>query len=276
MFVYPTTVVPTATPTAADTPQETLDTIGSRQRVERRQIADERRALEAFASEVRSLSTDAGHHSSAPAITAQATVTMETPSGTGLELVRDAYRSTVMSVPHYEEEYGDTYAQSVVAEFGPTLGAVLAEGSRFDDQCRNALLAAVDRALAERSELTKMIDVEQQSISAVSHTLDPVVQDVGSFETVAFEDLDFGSLDAYRARLTVLSERCDEAAADRQAAIREQRYELQLPSEAPDVPTYLYRTFDTRYPVLSLIAGLCERIDHLQQTIETTAANCQC
>lgn len=269
-------MVPTATPTAADTPRETLDTVRSRHRVERRQIADEKRALESFASEVRSLSSDAGNQSPAPAIAAQSTVTLKTPSGTGLELVRDAYRSTVMSVPHYEEEYGDTYAQSVVAEFGPTLGAALVDGSRFDEQCRNALLAAVDRALLERSELMEMVDVEQQSIAAVSRTLDPVIEDLDSFETVAFEEQDFGSLDAYRARLTVLSERCDKAAADRQAAIRDQRYELQLPSEAPDVPTYLYRTFETRYPVLSLIAGLCERIEQLQQTIETTAANCRC
>jgi hypothetical protein len=269
-------VVPTDSPTTADTPRETLETVRSRHRTERRQIADEKRALESFASEVRSLPDDVGNHSSPPAIAAQPTVALQSPSATGLELVRDAYRSTVMSVPHYEEEYGDTYAESVVGEFGPTLGAALTEGSRFDEQCRKALLAAVDRALLERSELVEMIDVEQQSIEAVSRTLDPVIEDLDSFETVTFQGQDFGSLDAYRARLTVLSERCDTAAADRQAAIRKQRYELQLPSEAPDVPTYLYREFQTRYPVLSLIAGLCESIEQLQQTIETTAANCRC
>jgi hypothetical protein len=253
-----------------------LETIQSRHRIERRQIADEQRAFESFAREVRSLPSDAGHQSPVPAIAAQPAAALESSSATGLELVADAYRSTVMSVPHYDEEYGDTYAESVIVEFGPTVGSALTEGSRFDQHCRDALLAAVQQAVAERAELLEVIDIEEDSVEAVSRTIDPVIEGLDSFESVAFDEQDFGSLDAYRARLSVLSERCDRAAADRQAAIRDQRNDLKLPTEAPDVPTYLYRSFETRYPLLSLIATLCERIEQVRRAVETSAATCRC
>jgi len=42
--------------------------------------------------------------------------------GSGLVAVRDAYQETVMSVPHYEIEYDDTYQRSVAEECGPRTG----------------------------------------------------------------------------------------------------------------------------------------------------------
>lgn len=259
------------TPTGVST--DVLETIRSRHRVERRQITDEQRALTQFAERVKSLSTPTSEEQPAPILATQATPALAAQTN-GLAAVRDAYESTVMSVPHYAEEYGDTYAESVVEEFGPTVGTALVEGFRFDEQCRGALLTAVEQARAERAVLLDALAVEEESISDVGPDVSALVDDVESLTTVAFDVQDFGALDAYRARLAVLSEQCDATATRRQEAIREQRNELQLPADAPDIPTYLYRECEPRYPLLSLIARVGDEIDRLQRDVETAIANC--
>lgn len=275
-FVWKHEMAVSTTP-ALDSPTDgstdVLEAIRSRHRVERRQITDEQRALNQFAQKVESLSTPTSGEQPAPAFATQATPALaaQTP---GMEAVRDAYESTVMSVPHYGEEYGDTYAESVVEEFGPTVGTALVEGTRFDEQCRAALLAAVERARVERAVLLDALAVEEESIADLGPDLSSVVADVDSIATVAFDEQDFGALDAYRARLAVLSDQCDATATRRQEAIREQRHELQLPADAPDIPTYLYRECESRYPVLSLIARVGDEIDRLQREVETAIATC--
>ena len=74
-------------------------------------------------------------------------------------------------------------------------------------------------------------------------------------------------MDAYRARLSALSDRCEKAASTRQATIRAQRNELQMPTDAPDMPKYLYRDLDPNYPLLSLVVTLSEQIDELERDI---------
>jgi hypothetical protein len=260
--------------TSIDGSTDVLETIRSRHRVERRQITDEQRALNQFAEKVGAISIPTDEQQSIPALTTTSTPSLTAQTGSGLAAVRDAYESTVMSVPHYADEYGDTYAESVAEEFGPTVGTTLVEGSRFDGQCRAALLAAVERALAERTLLLDALNVEQESIADVGPDLSSVVADVDSLATVAFDEQDFGGLDAYRARLAVLSEKCDVAATRRQQAIREQRHDLQLPADAPDIPTYLYRACEPRYPVLSLIARVGDTIDRLRRDVETAITTC--
>jgi len=73
--------------------------------------------------------------------------------GSGLVAVRDAYQETVMSVPHYEIEYDDTYQRSVAEECGPELAYALTRGSRFHAECKRS----PDRQSRDRYRGTRAI-----------------------------------------------------------------------------------------------------------------------
>nr|WP_101297993.1 hypothetical protein [Halegenticoccus soli] len=65
-----------------------------------------------------------------------------------LDRVRTAYRETVMSAPHYEDEYGDTFEESVAAEFGAETAELLRTSDRFTDALRELLVRACRRSLS--------------------------------------------------------------------------------------------------------------------------------
>jgi hypothetical protein len=85
--------------------------------------------------------------------------------------VREAYESTVMAVPHYDEEYDDTYAESLGAEFDPHVAVALTEGSAFDRRCKDALLSAVAEARTARRSLLAAVDDEAESLSTMADRL---------------------------------------------------------------------------------------------------------
>ena len=112
-------------------------------RIERRRTNDERAAFAAFRSRLDAIpaTTSTGVTPDWLSASPQAIGHERPQMGTELLAVRDAYRSTVMSVPHYEEEYNDTYVASLAAEFGlrgerdlsPSFGVVVDAGLRCDD-----------------------------------------------------------------------------------------------------------------------------------------------
>ena len=76
---------------------------------ERRRTADELEALKDFKHRLQKVKTASISHRLNP----NQMVFTDTPATTGgLDQVREAYESTVMSVPHYSEDYDDTYRQS--------------------------------------------------------------------------------------------------------------------------------------------------------------------
>lgn len=87
-------------------------------------------------------------------------------------------------------------------------------------------------------------------------------------------DRDFETLDAYRARLTVLEDRCDDQATNRRSTPQEQRHGLWLPVEGPDVPTYAYQYLDVDYPVLAAVTAVAERIEATRAEVERAMGYC--
>ena len=130
-------------PTVADV-TSIADALIARIRRGQREISDERQAFRAFQKLVATVDTRDVADASAGGLVLQ---TQGTP---GLDQVRTAYESTVMAVPHYADEYGDTYADSVVAEFGPDIGPVLVDGHCLTDQLKQAVLASADHCQDER------------------------------------------------------------------------------------------------------------------------------
>lgn len=108
---------------------------------ERRRTTAELGALETFVDEVRALPTKSVSFDAGRATVTRSTHAHVGTDGTGA--VRDAYETTLMGVAHYDEEYDDTYVESVAKELGPDVAAALVERSVLDDQLKSAVLSAV-------------------------------------------------------------------------------------------------------------------------------------
>jgi hypothetical protein len=273
----------TTTPDGSDGPGAVLDEARTALRVERRRTVDEREAFRAFRARVESIPTEAASPGGSPATSGFPGVAGSAngsggatdagvggprgPAGSGLVAVRNAYAETVMSVPHYEEEYDDTYERSVAAEFGPELAHALTRSGGYHPEYESALIEAIDAAIEERDRLAERLGVEADSLDRAASRLAAIRSEIDSLDAAVPEN-GFGGLDACRARAGVLVEDCDRIAARRQRVIAEHGRTLRLGDDDLDLPTYLYRSTVARYPVLSAVGSIGDRLDGLTRRIE--------
>jgi len=239
-----------------------LDDARESLRVERRRLVDEREAFESFRRRVRGIA--AGSETTAPTphrLRAR-------PTGRRLVAVRDSYRETVMAVPHYETEYNDTYERSLAAEFGPEIATVLTRGTSLHERYRSVLLTKTDEAIRQRGSLLEAVERESTSVSNAADRLLPTLDEIEETSATDLADEPFGTLDAYRARLGVLGERCAEVSTRRQRHRDDGERALALDETLPDVQTYLYQDLPVTYPVLSAVARLLVRISGVRRDIE--------
>ena len=258
----------------------TLDGLAAARRVlrrERRRTVDEREAFAAFREAVVDVPAERDRPTSPVTPTAPLSPTSPVPSsgpqtgtGGGTAAVRDAYERTVMAVPHYEEEYGDSTAESLAAEFCPEAATGLVEFARLTPWLKRGVVDGAETARLERERFVEGLDAEADSLCGSEDRLAAVHGEVGSLADEPVPD--FGAQDAVRARLGVLADRCDAVAADRQAALREWQERFDAPVAVPDLPRYLYADLDATYPVLATVAAVGERVDRLRRRVEREMA----
>jgi hypothetical protein len=239
---------------------------------ERRRTTVELRALESFVDEVRAFSTESVSFDAGRATVIRSTRAHRGAGGT--DALREAYESTLMDVAHYDVEFGDTYVESVAEEFGPGVATALVERDALDDQLKSAVLSAAREAQASREALLEAVDTEAESLDAAQERLQPVLEELSEFAAESLSERNFETLDAYRARLGVLADRCEDVAADRQDTLRAQRHGLWLPVEGPDVPTYAYQSLEVDYPVLAAATAVAERVESVRADVERAMGYC--
>lgn len=237
---------------------------------ERNRTLEELEALEAFEAEIRSIRTES------PAVET-GSVVVSMPSGkvgTKLQTVREAYESTVMAVSHYTEEYDDTYPESLFEEFGPDVATALLQRQTFDEHCKRATIAAASEAQTQRRRLRSALETESESLTSARSRLLSLLEEATTFTDESLMELSFETLDAYRARLSVLEDRCETLAATRQSTLQAQRRSLWLSIDDPDFATYAYQSLDVEYPILSAIARTADRIDEVRTHVERAIGYC--
>ena len=268
-------------------------------RVERRRVVDEREAFRAFHGRIGSIPSETvrpiggdgtsprgvrGSQGGPTGMAGSPTPTGRTGSpvptgssarpGSGLVAVRNAYEETVMSVPHYEIEYDNTYERSVAAEFGPELAYALTRTSRFHEEYKRSLLDAVDTAIEERARFLTPIRNEMESVERAASRLSPIDREIETTVRRELPKAEFGALDACRNRTTALLEDCDRIAARRQRVIAEHERELSLDDDL-DLPTYLYADLSVDYPALAAVGAVGDRLAALKRRIERAMADAE-
>ncbi len=249
-----------------------LSTAQATAKIERRRTTDEKEAFSSFHSTVADIEpsgsiradcTRANTSEKTTVISGQAT------SDSRLHAIRSVYESTVMSVPHYEAEYNDTYPVSVAEELGPGVASALVQQTEFHVESKWPLLEMVAIAINARERFISQLDREVDSLERADQTLTSILEDVTSLADERFQAMRFGALEALRTRLTTLGDKCEFTAQERQQVIN--AYEP-IHLDDMDLPTYLYQDLSVSYPVLAGVGQLLNRIESLRRRIDREIA----
>lgn len=235
-------------------------------RRERRRIAEEARAFEAFLDAVRDVpaatpSTDGGEQ----------LLVGSDATRSGAFAVRRAYEGTVMDVSHYADDYDDTYSESIAAEFGPDVASALLQGT-VTEPCKRALLAAASDARARRTRFLDDLDEERRSLESADGTIRQIATGLESLDASALPRDSFDDLGAARSTLETMERRCRSVATDRQDAIQAHAFTGGWRAAASHIQEYLYADLAVTYPVLAAVAETLSRIDRRRERHECARA----
>lgn len=231
---------------------------------ERSRLSDEITAFERFSTRIENIAADSV--ASAEGIfhcEQKITTTKKT-----LLTVREAYSETVMDVPHYEEDYGDSYLESITEEFGPELGILLTQSNQFTPATKSALIAEIDEAIEQRKEFKKIVEREFCSLESAATEVQSLSNRVESLSQTDFESATYGTVNAYLHQTDSFYTNCDKIARDRQHDLANIERSWNAPASSPDLPTYFYQSLPVTYPVLADLGKIGESIKRLQQEIE--------
>lgn len=240
---------------------------------ERTRTRDERDALRRFARRVSRIGAPSADRSTSanaagPSEGNAGALALRSSGSDGrCRRIADAYRETVMAVPHYDEEYGDTLVESMSGELSREVAAsVTGEGS-FTPQLKRAVVEQSRRAAERRDALLDSLDDEEASLSEATDALADCERSVERYESARLLRYPFDDLLDGWERLGDHRETCREVISDRQRTLHDE-----IPSVRPDIDgmsfrQYLYQDLDVDYPVLADAACLLDRIEAVERTL---------
>jgi hypothetical protein len=246
--------------------------VGAARRIvarERRRCVDEREAFAALADAVADLET-AGVRSDPVSVPAGPGVGTGGAAGPTTGGVRAAYERTVMSVPHYEAEYGESYRESLAVEFGPDLAAALTGPVTLTPRLREAAVTAAGLAREERAAFVERLDAERASLDRVADGIAAVRADLAARDDRPLGDRSFDDLRGLRAAVVDLRGRIDDLAAARQRRLARYRGEFDLVDSS--LPAYLYAELETDHPALAALASVGGTLATARRRVERALA----
>ncbi len=242
--------------------RETCDT-------ERYQTRAEQKAFEQFEDRLRAV--DPSTVSSALTVDSGVQSLSTDDTNPELDQIRAAYRETVMAVSHYEEEYGDTLAESIAEEFGPDIAAVVCTGQTFSPQLRHTLVSRTSRACTRRDELLTAVNAEQEMVDAGASKLNRLNRQRDALLKHVQNDPPIAALTDVWTRLCEIEDQIGTELAERQEFIRDPP--LRVCEEISSLQEYLYSSLDISYPLLTSGAELGNRIRENRRHISRTIAH---
>ncbi|QFU82505.1 DUF7260 family protein [Natronorubrum aibiense] len=229
---------------------------------EHTQLTAERRAFERFRSRVARLETAAPSTAAVASHTVGSPIAVRphsTPRVGGLESIVDAYRDTVMAIPHYDDVYAEPCREHMAGELGAELAAAIDGSSQVHPPIKQSVIAATDHAIDARTQLIDAIEDEHAELETATQTLATLRADLESLRAQPLAQLEFNALRLTRERLTNLRIRCDEFAAARQETIWRRR-QLTI-ADMGVFERYCYGECDRTHPVLAALAAYGDRLE---------------
>ena len=220
-------------------------------RREREVATVERQAFARFAERVENVETTTAPTAAQPTASALA---VQSPESDGMRAVREAYRGTVMAMPHYEEEYGEDLWTDMAIEFGSDTATAVAENDTLTPQLKTALVEASRRAHQKRASFIRTLKTEYAALAEAEDTLTAVDEKTTriaqtadshrSLDDAARQSAD-ANVSAYR-HLETLEDDCE-----RELRTRQNRLDRDDGPTESNLQEYLYASRSWTYPVLN-------------------------
>jgi hypothetical protein len=186
-----------------------------------------------------------------------------------LQEVQQAYRETVMAVPHYEEEYGKSLATDLGEEFTDEIAIAVTTNEQFTAPLKTALLQQVTDSHQERIQLLQDLDDEQTGLEQAEQTMGQVDDSLQEFDETRLFDESIPTLQDRYERFCAYKEQCITVIEQRQQ-YHHKTPRRWLDGEVGDLQWYLYDDLPVQYPVLADGATLIEQIETAQQEVAAT------
>lgn len=228
---------------------------------ERSRTATEQDAFARFARQVARLdpSRPAPQTTRADGMGVAAAVSSHSPPDRGLEAVREAYRATVMAMPHYEEEYDESMARHMREEFGGEVATAVSDGPGLTPELRQALMDRAREAAIERDRLMRRLDREAESLDAADDQLASITAELEAAEGSSLDELGFERLVDEWNRLGELESRVSRLLGRRQETLGSNGLSGRGAGQQ-SLYEYLYADLDTTFPILSDGSVLADRV----------------
>jgi hypothetical protein len=205
-------------------------------------------------------------------LSGSAGVVQTRPPDDHLSEVRDAYEETVMSVPHYEEDYGESLARHMQTEFGDEVTAAVVDGDQFSPQLKQALLQQATTNQLKREKLMRKLEEEFDDLSTFKSRLRRIDQrrertvDEPAYRA-SFEEL----TEAWH-ELDELEAECEDLLAERQSEMRTE-VTVGPPGEGDHAfHRYLYSGLESAYPILSVGVDVYDRVREAKRDVTNSLA----
>jgi hypothetical protein len=232
---------------------------------ERRKCVDEREAFRTFGRRITDLTP-------AQVTTNRRTLRSSRAASDGsLDDVREAYESTVMAVPHYDQEYADEFLESLQAEFGDDVAAAVFGSRTLTAELQEALTAAARETAAERAAFLDLLDRELESVAVADEALGELFDDLQALDATPLPDRGFDELVELRTALVHAESRLDRVATRRQETLTTHRRTLSTIDG--DVTEFLYGHLDSSYPVLTTVAEFGDLLETATRRVERAIAS---
>lgn len=184
-------------------------------------------------------------------------------SSGGVGAIRAAFRELVLPLTA-----ADSVDEALADELSPDLAAAFAPAANgFGPEPKRQLLERVRERRTECRLLADAIDDEREQLRDATEELDGVVAWLVSADETPLTELEFEQLRERHERLETHRERCDELAAERQAALGGTRNDGLTGIRKRDVLALLYDDFAVDHPVLADVARLTDLLADCQRTV---------
>ena len=172
-------------------------------------------------------------------------------STNGMAAIEDAYRETVMAVPHYEEDYAEPFAEHFAGEFGDEVAGAVLTNDRLTPQVKAVLLSEVRERRRQRSEYIEALTREEGHLREADSLLVEINEQTNDVDGKRLRRLTFEQLSDRIETLDGQRDRLADALEDRQDRLRKGVTFGWERRDSESVYQFLYRDVDATYPVLA-------------------------
>lgn len=197
------------------------------------------------------------------------------PSSGALKEVRDAYRETVMAVPHYDDEYDESLDENLAAEVGDDLATALASHERFPPQIKQTLDHAIQQRITVRNMLLDDLDQERAALDTAKTAITEIRDWLREQNECSLDEWSLTERYRLHERLGEYEAECDAIAAARQERVQDRRITAGAGTGVGRADSrlfnaYLYESLPVTYPVLADLATLGSVLADARQRLERT------